>query len=677
MSAPILFKVKGYTPNPQILSDRMPASYSNNFSGFIDESTDQIVGKLTLANSSRGFYQVLGALTEAWVDEIAILKNFINKYRRNHPGNEGHILIEYPIPRRGKYADIIILCRGVIVVLEFKVGSDRFDHEAKIQVEDYALDLRDFHAQSNGRTVVPLLVASRANKLIIPDELSDDCVKPVYCCGSESLPDMFETILERHQSNTTIDAETWNNSDYQPTPTIIEAATTLFAGHNVREISRSHAGAENLTKTSECALSIVYNARSKHKKVICFITGVPGAGKTLAGLNIVHNPTLHTEALGVFLSGNGPLVKVLQEALARDNNARKKSNLKETRREISTFVQNVHHFLDAHESSIPPDHVIIFDEAQRAWNKEQSFRKFKRDLSEPDMMLQIMDRHTDWSVIIALIGGGQEINTGEAGLREWGRALFENYQHWEIHISPELAAGDSSTAGSTLFQSIPKGMKVIQEGDLHLSVPVRSFRAVKLAEFVEKLLNCNPKNARSIYLKHLNQYPLVLTRDLELAKKWLRDRKRGLRRIGMMASSGERRIKPYGLLVTPGLDAPTWFLNDEDDVRSSYYLEDPATEFSIQGLELDWCCLCWGADFRQSFNGWQYWQFKGTKWQNVKSPMKQKYIENKYRVLLTRAREGLIIWVPPGNAEDVTRNPDYYDNTAKYLISCGIPELAK
>lgn len=465
-------------------------------------------------------------------------------------------------------------------------------------------------------------------------------------------------------------------SEYRPTPTIIEAASALYAGHNVREISRSHAGAENLTKTTEAVLSAINCAKERQKKIVCFITGVPGAGKTLAGLNIVHNPILHEKNLGVFLSGNGPLVKVLREALARNNSQSNGVSKRESRKKVSTFIQNVHHFLEEYygNQKIPIDKVVVFDEAQRAWDEKQEYRKFQRKASEPDMILGIMDRHPSWAALIALIGGGQEINDGEAGLREWGRALKKSYSHWEIFISPELEQGHHSTAGDTLFDIVPEDLVIHRKSDLHLSIPVRTYRAEKLAEYIEHILNGRVTEA-NILKGLIKEYPVLLTRDLKVAREWLRRKQRGMRRAGIIASSGSRRIKPYGLDVTKELDACSWFLNPDHDVRSSCFLEDPATEFSIQGLELDYAGVCWGADFRRENSSWKYYRFIGTKWQNVNSTTTQKFILNKYRVLLTRAREGFVIWVPSGDEVDYTRKSIFYDCTADYLRDCGISEI--
>jgi hypothetical protein len=500
-----------------------------------------------------------------------------------------------------------------------------------------------------------------------------ELVQKVCIANSKNCSNVILTILNKIKSNKSINFLKWDNALYNPTPTIIEAAQVLYAGQNVREISRSHANIKNLSDTFDAVTNAIDYAIENNKKVICFITGIPGAGKTLAGLNVVHNNQSNNE-LGVFLSGNGPLVKVLQEALARDHHKRTKSPLKESRREVQTFVHNIHLFLDTYynNNKKPPDKIVIFDEAQRAWNKKQSYRKFKRDISEPELLLQIMDRQKDWSVFVGLIGNGQEINDGEGGLPEWGRTLLESFNHWDIFISPQmLKEGDYN-----LFESeIPKNINVKKVDELHLNIDIRSFRSEKIADWVEATLKGNSDEAKYISLKYLSEYPIFITRSFSQAKSFLKDNTRGLRKCGIIASSGARRLRPYGLDVTLDIDVPKWFLNSKYDIRSSSYLELPVTEFGIQGLELDWILMCWGADLRRKGQEWAFHRFVGTKWQNVHSSDKKQFILNKYRVLMTRAREGMVFWIPEGDPNDYTRIPEYYNSNYNYLTDCGLKVL--
>jgi DUF2075 family protein len=655
----------------------MTAFYEATIPAFLSQSVNEIVGALTSKSASAGFSTQLHAQTEAWAEEIFLLKAAL--------GNEqltsgGYVLLEYTIPRRDKRIDAVVIAHDILFVIEFKIGSALFNATDISQVEDYALDLRDFHEQSFARVIVPVLVATETDPRFAPETTYTDFVKPVVRANAKSLESaLAESFLQySNPQSARIDPASWSASSYRPTPTIIEAAQSLYAGKNVREIARSHAEAKNLTETTNAVIRAINEAKASNAKLICFVTGVPGAGKTLAGLNIVHNSSLHEEDLGVFLSGNGPLVKVLREALARDHVKKTKAVKKnEALRKVRTFIQNVHGFLDAYYTNekVPVDRIVVFDEAQRAWNAEQSFRKFKRNCSEPEMMLEIMDRHPDWAVIVALVGGGQEINSGEAGLFEWGRTLEYKFPHWQVLISPQLLKGHHSTAGQGLFAEVPKSARVSTDAALHLNVSLRAYRAERLSEFVAHLLEGDTESCKTIFEGSLQDYPLFVTRKLSTAQEWLKLMQRGTRRIGMIASSGERRIKPYGYDVTRELDVENWFLNPKGDVRSSYALEDVATEFGIQGLELDWTCVCWGADFRYNKADWTYRKFRGTNWQNVNDAQTRQYVKNKYRVLLTRAREGMVIWVPQGEPDDSTRLPEFYDSTAQYLFDCGIKEL--
>ena len=323
--------------------------------------------------------------------------------------------------------------------------------------------------------------------------------------------------------------------------------------------------------------------------------------------------------------------------------------------------------------------MVIFDEAQRAWNKEQtsSFMKRKRgqdnfSMSEPDFLLSVMNRHKDWCVVVCLIGGGQEINTGEAGITEWITALKKNYQDWEIHFSDEIFKSDYALSREWLEDQGP--LKLHIEPDLNLSVSLRSFRAEKLSAFISAVISGDAIRAREIK-GHLTNYPIYLTRDLEKAKDQLRQWARGSERIGLVASSNAIRLKPSGIFVKGEIDPTLWFLKGKSDIRSSHYLEDVATEFDVQGLEIDWVGVCWDANFRVEDGKWITYNFSGSKWQSVHDLEKQKYIANSYRVLLTRGRQGIVIFVPDGNDADPTRKKTFYDQTYDFLKICGIGEI--
>lgn len=474
---------------------------------------------------------------------------------------------------------------------------------------------------------------------------------------------------------------------YKPTPTIVEAAKALYNNHTVEEITQSDSGKINLGKTAKFINEVIERSKSANEKSICFITGVPGAGKTLAGLNIAsQRQCIHEDEHAVFLSGNGPLVEVLQEALARDIANKKVNGIKTSKknalRRTKSFIQNIHHFRDdCLKSDKPPiEKVSIFDEAQRAWTKDKTskFMKQKKgivdfDQSEPSFLISCLDRHEDWAVIICLIGGGQEINDGEAGLPEWFRCLGDKFSDWKVYASSQLVDYEyhngedlEKLLGTASFHTI---------NDLHLAVSVRSFRSEKLASFVKSILDLELKKSSDLYSQLEEQYPIKVTRNLSTAKSWLHKQSRGSERVRVVSSSGAIRLKPYGINVKFKIDPPVWFLNDKNDIRSSSFMEDVATEFDIQGLELDWVCLAWDADLRLVNGEWDYKNFSGTKWQNINNEVKKKYLKNAYRVLLTRARQGMIIFVPKGDSEDVTRFPEFYDELFLYLKQIGIEEI--
>jgi hypothetical protein len=461
---------------------------------------------------------------------------------------------------------------------------------------------------------------------------------------------LIKDISDQATIGTDIDVQAWVSSGYKPTPTIIEAAQALYQGHKVDEITRSDAGAINLSQTAECIAQVIEDAKSKQHKAICFVTGVPGAGKTLAGLNLVTQRTnAHEDEHAVFLSGNGPLVDVLREALARDEHAQSKltgSTIRkaDAARKVKSFIQNIMHFRDESltTSNAPIERVAVFDEAQRAWDRDHlaNFMSRKKglpdfDMSEPAFLVSVMDRHKDWCVVVCLIGGGQEINAGEAGLTEWFSALQTRFMDWKVFTSSQLAHRDYHW-GQDLPAMLSKLDVTVYE-HLHLAVSIRSFRAEKLSEFVGAVVAGEVEAARGLYEQIKATYPIKLTRDLGIARNWLRKQARGSERVGVVASSGASRLKPLGINVHEKIDATHWFLNGKDDVRSSHYLEDPATEFDIQGLELDWVGVCWDADFRSVDGKWAFHRFTGTKWQNVNDENRKIYLANAYRVLLTRA----------------------------------------
>lgn len=659
------------------LSNRF--AYKANVSQFIETAEEQVLGQLT--NQFR-HTQLQQQQINAWRRQIRELKQTLPDFL------DATLLLEFEIPRIGKRVDAILLLNGIILVLEYKVGAKSYDSASIDQAYDYALDLKNFHRGSHHSTIIPILVATDAPKILNELNVGVDGVATPILSNSGNLLNIINLIsssLPVHELN----VESWISSSYHPTPTIVEAAQALYKGHKVEEISRSDAGAINLTKTCGYVSKVIDEAKFNAKKVICLITGTAGAGKSLAGLNIATDRKRFQDSEhAVFLSGNGPLVAVLREALIKDRlseniNLEKENKIsrKSAEQNTTAMIQNIHHFRDDNLASNEPpiEKVVIFDEAQRAWNKEQtsSFMKRKRgqdnfSMSEPDFLLSVMNRHEDWCVVVCLIGGGQEINTGEAGISEWITALKENYRDWEIHFSDEIFNSEYGLSREWLEDQ--GSLDLRSHPDLHLAVSLRSFRAEKLSTFVSALISGNAGRAKEVK-EHLSNYPIYLTRDLVAAKKKLRQWARGSERIGLVASSNAIRLKPSGIFVKGEIDPTHWFLKGKEDIRSSYYLEDVATEFDIQGLEIDWVGVCWDANFRIENGRWVTYNFSGSKWQAVHNLDKQKYIANSYRVLLTRARQGMVIFIPEGDSLDPTRLQIFYDQTFEYLKSCGIEEI--
>lgn len=653
------------------------AWYGASIADFISAVPDAIFGTLAKNND----FDLVTTQRDAWFGQIQILKDSL-------AGLNGSVLLEFIIPRMGRRIDAVVLIGPVVFVLEFKVGERVFDRAGLEQVWDYALDLKNFHEASHAVSIVPILIATEAAATgqleLIAD--SDKVYRPISV-NKDSLRNALATAL-KCISGSTLDDNQWSRAPYHPTPTIIEAARSLYARHSVEAIARYDAGTQNLRITSRRVEELVDEAKAKQKKIICFVTGVPGAGKTLVGLNIATRHRETDEAThAVFLSGNGPLVAVLREALTRDEVARKKKGGEKVRKgkvaeSVKAFIQNVHHFRDDAliDPGPPIEHVVIFDEAQRAWNLQQTSNFMQRKKgrpgfaqSEPEFLISYMDRHNDWAVIVCLVGGGQEINTGEAGIDAWLDAVTKSFPHWEMYISSRLT--DSEYAAGKAMDEVRHKQDAHLDDCLHLAVSMRSFRAEHVSAFVKALLDCEREQARGIFGKFSGKYPIVVTRNLESAKQWVRQHARGSERFGLVASSKAQRLKPHAIDVRVDIDPIHWFLNDKDDTRSSYYLEDAATEFQVQGLELDWTCVTWDGDLRFTGEGWGFHDFRGSRWTNISNADNRAYLRNAYRVLLTRARQGMVIFVPSGEESDPTRSPAYYDSTFNYLKDVGIPVL--
>jgi hypothetical protein len=653
------------------------AYYAADVATFESSSAESIVGHLTINTD----FTIEISQRNAWGAQIRILKMALS-------GLEGALFLEFVVPRLGSRIDAVVVSGPVLFVVEFKVGAETFTREDINQVWDYALDLKNFHQESHAAAIVPILVATHAScSDVALSEPYTDGVYPPAVSNADGLSRLIREGLRRVKG-TPIDAVAWSRSPYRPTPTIIEAARALYSHHSVEDISRHDAGARNLRITSQRIDEVIEEARSTRTKTIVFVTGVPGAGKTLVGLNVAtkkYDKSQDTHA--VFLSGNGPLVAVLREALIRDAVERlgaksSRAGRTDVKQEVKAFIQNVHHFRDAGlaDEGPPSDHVVIFDEAQRAWDHEMTadFMARKKGRpgfrqSEPEFLISYLDRHEDWAVVICLVGGGQEINRGEAGISEWLDALNSSFLGWRVYVSPDLT--ENEYAAGLALDKLAGRANVQTDRSLHLAVSMRSFRAEKVSAFVKAVLDCERGKATDILQQISSRYPITLTRDLHRGKQWIRQHARGTERYGLVASSGALRLKPHAIDVRVEVNPVHWFLNRADDTRSSYYLEDAATEFQVQGLELDWVCMTWDADLRFADSKWNYHSFRGKKWNSVNKPARRQYLVNAYRVLLTRARQGMVICVPHGEHSDPTRNSAYYDATFEYLAGIGIPTL--
>jgi hypothetical protein len=675
----------------------MPAYYQASLKAFVDENPASILWRLTEENAAARFPLTPEAI-EAWNAQLPLLIGGIRRLLRTRPeARNWAILLEYPIPMVGKRIDAVLLAGNLIVVIEMKTGAS--PTSAARQVDDYALNLACFHECCRHRKIVPLAVADGPAGRGGPRTQFDDLVERCRFAKSNELGQVLEDLCGQYVSETEapIDAHDWNGGRFRPIPPIVDAAVALYSGMDVFEIGHACAARDDLERTTNALVEIVLGAQSSGEKVICFTTGVPGAGKTLVGLNTVHRPEI--KSFSSFLSGNGPLVKVIQEALVRDVVSRSRNKdgrvtRREAEVEVRTFVHNVHRFADQYYGQgrrEPAQNVIVFDEAQRAWDAEQNKRAKRPLVSEPTMMLEVMDRRPDWAVIIALIGGGQEINRGEAGLAGWGRALAQ-FPHWKVRASPYVL-GSSTDTNYRLFEGANANPeRTVAISALHLSVCTRSIRAQRISDWVDAVLAGKESEADSV-AKCMEARP-ALTRSLATARCWLEANRRGRTRAGLVTSASATRLRADGLEPTfdfhQRFDWDHWFLDVFDcsdpgcdhrycnDVRASSRLEVAATQFEIQGLELDWIGLCWGEDLTWGGQEWVCRKFNNKTWKTVpaKHARRRLYLINAYRVLMTRARQGMVIYVPEPDVADESRLPRALNHTADFLLSCGASLLA-
>lgn len=655
------------------------AYYCNSIPGFIKDTSTSVVGQLVRHTVKFHAFDISSEQEEAWENQIRELQ-----IRLEQHGIEGDIIFEYDIVRLGKRIDVILLIRHMVFSLEFKNGQRAFTAHDAQQAEDYAIDIKNFHKESEDLYVCPILIATDAEPYA--KNQSTDCYpdKQVYLQREniETLVPKISEISKLYGDDGEIDFDKWFNSPYYPTPTIIAAAVEAYSSHHLSEIAQSEAGQDNINACEEKLNEVIAYAEQNKKKCVCFVTGVPGAGKTLVGLDVVaKNLDKGQDNLSVYLSGNGPLVEVLREALKKSVRAKKQLN-RETEAAINALIQSSYAFKKDNSSHRhpTPENILIFDEAQRVWNQEKMTRKHNDPMmavSEPHLLYSIMDRHQDWAVMVCLVGLGQDIHDGEVGINEWFKCGILDFRDWELFYSPEIF-------GQVEDKNIDKDLilgcdRCHQMTELHLKTSIRSFRADKQCQFVDALLDNNPEETKAVYQMISEKYPVYMTRDYQLAKSWVKKQVRGSQRCGVMACSSAQRLKPEGIYVPTEIDVKNWFLAPSDDLRSSNMLEVVASEFKVQGLEIDWGLVCWDADLRRTKKGddWDYYTFRGTRWNKRNKEDQKRYLVNSYRVLLTRSRQGMIIFVPKGvDPEiDATRDNAYYDGIYNYLLSCGIKEL--
>jgi hypothetical protein len=666
----------------------MPAYYLRALPTFLSDSASSIIGELAERNAAARFKLTPEAI-DAWRDQLPPLQDGVGQLLNQIPrSRDWTILLEYPIPIVGKRIDAVILADGFIIVLETKTGKS--PTSAARQVDDYALSLACFHEPSHQRTIIPVVVSDAPTALNSSATHFDELVERCEITSTTNLGALLCRLAEKSSTAEPLNATEWNNGRFRPIPPIIDAAVALYSNKNIFEIDHAAAAREDLECTTRAIISAVTGSKLRNQKTLCFVTGVPGAGKTLVGLNAVHQPEIRNE--GSFLSGNGPLVKIIREALIRDHVRRDKVTRRQAELEAEAFVYNVHRFADSYYregAPRPAQKVVVFDEAQRAWDAEQNARAKRPKVAESHMLLEVMDRHDDWAVIVALVGGGQEINKGEAGLSEWGRTLSK-FPNWNVLASPEVL---KATAPSR-FRLFSPGASVppllTPSENLHLETATRSIRAQRISDWVDALLHGSSAEARAIALQ-LESAP-KLTRGISETRHWLDSRRRGSSRAGLVASAGGARLRADGLETNfdfhQRFDWERWFLDTPDcylpdcdhkycsDVRSSSKLEVAATQFEIQGLELDWIGLCWGEDLIWSGTEWKTFNFSGKKWRENTNVLRHEYRLNGYRVLLTRARQGMVIYVPKPPLTDPSRMHINLDRTADFLIECGAQHVA-
>ena len=656
----------------------MSAWWSGSVRSFLDLDDATILGVLS-HQQSRRYRGNEPKQVWAWKAELPLLRDAL----RHVPDSDAwRVLLEFDIPRLGGRLDAVLLSPHAIFAIEFKIGATRVDNAARAQLHGYALDLQDFHGGSRNRSILPILVATASS--------SGAVALPLFVGGAAAVmetnaADFAELLQQLGRLAATVAATLpvavadWEAAPYAPVLNVIQAACRLYARHDVAEIASMRSDAFNLSLTANRIETILHGAEAERRHVILFVTGIPGAGKTLCGLNAAFTRTGST-----FLTGNPSLVHVLRDALVRsaiDDGAKRATAF----HRIKTVIQPLPQFRDLYvrTGGLPPERVVVIDEAQRCWTGAHAVagtraRPVPLDRSEPAHLLDIMNRHDGFAALVCLVGQGQEIHDGEGGLAAWGEALATR-PNWNVF------AANATLVDPEPRNRLPRLAALCVQPDLHLTVPVRSLRHDAAPAWVDAVLRGDAVAAKAVIAAG-GEVPFRLTRDLAALRCGLRAHARRLHRAGLVASAGARRLRAEGLgCEVPHMDpaaVAAWFLNSwirDRDVRASDALELVATQFSVQGLELDHVGLCWDGDLVREGPGatWQVRSFRGTGWQVARNPEKIAWRLNTYRVLLTRARYETLIWVPRGDRDDPSRNPAVLDRVAAFLQACGVRALAE
>jgi len=645
----------------------MKAGYSATSEGFIKQDANAIVATLTHKSQSVVLRQEPVKYTKTWNEKIGILQNAISSLRDCSEWSNWTIFLEYPIPWTVRHIDAVILARDLVIAIEIRTADDEYELEDVAEVEDFCLHLSDFHADSVNRLIIPILVSAKAPSTATHHTRRQDWVQQVFLSNEERLTQILGYVVESYTTFApSIDSDTWEKTELRPMPTLIQATQALYAGEHVDEPLIAENNIVGASTAEAPILQLINTAKEKKERILCFVDGIPGAGKTLTGLSVAYKSN------GLYLSGNATYIDVLQRAIMRESHESEDPTIADNRRDTYTFVRDLYQFFDRHYggSILPEQHVIVVDDAHRSRDPKHFPKKYVRQRTEAAMLLDIMSRAEDWAVVVALVGKGELITPEEAGLPEWAKSLAQ-FSDWKVVMPPTLLGNE----GEVLFPEAPSWMTLKTDLALNLCTCHRTFQAPELVNAVEAILAREAEKAESIISNRLQRFPIFYTRNLDDAKKWLRSKRGGRRSIGLIASTGAKRLKAHGLEVADRLDVKNWYLNPADDVRSASHLEVASRERHMQGLELDWACVCWGADLRHDSADWQYARFHGSSWLLEEDDDAREVIRNRYRVLLTRARSGLVIWIPRGDGDDPTRLPVFYEHTANYLASCGIPEL--